>query len=98
VEANLARLNESVRLAHVEDLIARKLAGPEQSALDESDASFHHREYERLRAELEAAHHASQLPETPSARPELNDLLIQLRMRTSGPSSQRPSRPSQTDA
>ena len=84
VEANLVRLNEEARLAHVDDLIARKLAGPEQSALDDADVEFHRREYERLRAELEAAHQASTLPEGPSARPALNDLLVRLRMQTTG--------------
>jgi len=46
--------------------------------------TFHRGEYERLRAELEAAHRASTLPEGPSARPALNDLLVRLRMRTVG--------------
>ena len=49
VEANLVRLNEEARLPHVDDLIARKLAGPEQSVLDDADVEFHRREYERLR-------------------------------------------------
>jgi len=82
VEANLVRLNEDARLAHVDDLIARKLAGPEKSTLEDSDLSFHRREYERLRTELEAAHQASTLPETNSARPALNDLLVRLRVET----------------
>jgi predicted nucleotidyltransferase len=82
VEANLVRLNEEARLSHVADLIARKLAGPEQSALDDGDVAFHRSEYERLVAELEAASRASDLPEGPSARPALNDLLVRLRMRT----------------
>jgi predicted nucleotidyltransferase len=85
VEANLVRLNESARLPHVADLIARKLAGPEQSALGEADVDFHRREYERLRAELEAAFQASTLPEGPSARPALNDLLVRLRLGQSHP-------------
>jgi predicted nucleotidyltransferase len=83
VEANLVLLNGEARLPHVDDLIARKLAGPEQSALDDGDVAFHRREYERLRSELEAAHTASTLPEGPSARPALNDLLVRLRL---GPS------------
>jgi predicted nucleotidyltransferase len=82
VEANLLHLNETARLPHVADLIARKLAGPEQSALDEADVDFHRREYERLRAELEAAYQTSKLPEGPSARPALNDLLVRARMRS----------------
>jgi predicted nucleotidyltransferase len=81
VEANLVRLNEEVRLRHVDDLIARKLAGPEQSALDDADVAFHHREYERLVDELEAAQRASTLPEAPTARPALHELLVRMRMR-----------------
>jgi len=80
VEANLVRLNEQARLSHVADLIARKLAGPEKSALEEADVAFHRSEFERLRAELEVAHRASVLPELPSARPALNDLLVRLRL------------------
>ena len=80
VEANLVHLNEEARLSHVADLIARKLAGPEQSALDDGDVDFHRGEYERLRAELEAAHRDSTLPEAPSARPALNDLLVRIRL------------------
>jgi predicted nucleotidyltransferase len=80
VEANLVRLNDEARLPHVADLIARKLAGPEKSVLDDSDLSFHQREYERLRNELEAAHQASSLPEAPTARDAMNDLLVRLRM------------------
>ena len=82
VEANLARLNGEAGLSHVDDLIARKLAGSETSALDDADVSFHRREYERLVAELEDSQRASTLPEVPSARPALNDLLV--RLRTSG--------------
>lgn len=82
VEANLRQLNAEARLSHVDDLIARKLAGPEQSALDDSDMAFHRGEYDRLRAALGAAHEASSLPDGPSARPGLNDLLVRLRMST----------------
>jgi predicted nucleotidyltransferase len=80
VEANLVRLNEAARLSHVTDLIARKLAGPEMSVLDDSDMDFHDREYARLRSELEASYQTSQLPEAPTARHKLNDLLVQVRL------------------
>jgi predicted nucleotidyltransferase len=79
-EANLVRLNEKARLAHVTDLITCKLAGPEQSVLDDAAFEFHQREYERLRGELEASYRASRLPESPSTRLALNDLLVRLRM------------------
>jgi predicted nucleotidyltransferase len=81
IEANLVRLNEEARLAHVMDLIACKLAGPEQSVLDDAAFEFHQREYERLRGELEASYQTSRLPDEPSTRPALNDLLVRLRMR-----------------
>jgi len=79
IEANLATLNEQHGLPYVADLITRKLAGPEQSSLSDADFSAHHREYERLRAALQAASEASHLPETPSAKPALHDLLLRLR-------------------
>ena len=81
VEANLLRLNAEARLPHVADLIDRKLAGPETSVLDDSDLEFHQREYERLRVELEAAYQASTLARGSDRRPELNDLLVRLRLR-----------------
>jgi len=78
VEANLVRLNADAKLRHVDDLIALKLAGPEQSAVGDDDMAFHRGEYERLRSELETAHRASRL--APTAGPALNDLLIRLRI------------------
>src|SRR5262249_21103105 len=80
VEADLVRLNEAFRLPQVPQLIARKVAGPEQSTLDEADLSFHRREYERLQVELEESSRASQLPEAPSARAALHGLLVRLRL------------------
>ncbi|HEX9004751.1 MAG TPA: nucleotidyltransferase domain-containing protein [Blastocatellia bacterium] len=82
IEANLVLLNQEFKLPYIGDLIARKLSGPEKSTLEDADVEFHQREYERLRAELERAFQASQLPETPSGKAALNDLLIRLRMQT----------------
>ena len=81
VEANILRLNGDFRLSHVDDLVRRKLAGPEQSTLADADVAFHRSEYDRLRAELQAAFDSSSLPEAPSARAGLNDLLVRLRTR-----------------
>lgn len=80
VEANLHRLNESARLSFIDDLIERKLAGPEKSLLPETDIGFHEVEYERLVAELESASEKSHLPEVPSGKDALNDLLVRLRL------------------
>jgi uncharacterized protein len=80
VEANLVRLNEQFRLPYLPELIARKLAGPEHGALDDADMAFHRAEYERLCAALEDAHRTSRLPQVPSGRAALGDLLIRLRL------------------
>lgn len=80
VEANLVQLNAEARLSHVEELIARKLAGPEKSSLNDADVDLHRRECERLQGVLEDAHRKSRLPELPSARAALNDLLVRLRL------------------
>jgi predicted nucleotidyltransferase len=79
VEANVVRLNESFRLAYVDDLVRRKLAGPEQATMEEGEFTFYRAEYDRLRGELQAAFERSTLPETPSAREALNALLLRLR-------------------
>ena len=83
VEANLVTLNEEFRLPYITDLVAQKLAGPEKSILTDADIAFHESEYQRLRAELQAAHDASRLPELPSeeARAALNELLVRIRLR-----------------
>jgi hypothetical protein len=81
VEANPPRLNEVAQLAHVAELIERKRSAPERSRLNDSDLGFHRQEYERLRAELEAAQTASVLPEAPTSRGALNDVLVRLRLR-----------------
>lgn len=80
VEANLVYLNSEAKLAHVDELVARKLAGPEQSAVGDEDVAFHRGEYDRLVAALRASSEASSLPELPSSRAELNDLLVRLRL------------------
>lgn len=80
VEANLIRLNEGFNLPYLPDLIARKVAGPEKSTLEDADLPFHKAEYERLRLELESAYQASTLPEASIGRAALNDLLVQLRL------------------
>lgn len=80
VEANLLTLNEEFKLPYIPELIARKLAGPEQAVLEGDDMSCYEREYLRLREELETAATKSTLPETPSAQPALHDLLVRVRL------------------
>jgi predicted nucleotidyltransferase len=85
LEANLVTLNQEFQLPHIPDLVARKLAGPEKSKLQDGDIAFHEAEYQRLRTELQAAHDASSLPELPSdqTRSALNELLVRVRLKTS---------------
>jgi predicted nucleotidyltransferase len=80
VEAKLAHLNQTFKLPYVDDLIARKQAGPERSTLDDAELAFHRREYERLARELEEAHATSSLPDGPFAKPALHELLLRLRL------------------
>jgi predicted nucleotidyltransferase len=85
VEANLVTLNKKFNLSYIDDLIARKLAGPENIAVGhllDSELTFHESEYQRLRGELQKVHENSSLPELPSdeTRTALNDLLIRIRL------------------
>jgi predicted nucleotidyltransferase len=84
VEANLIYLNKLFNLEYLPDLIARKLAGPEKSVLDEADLEFHRHEFERLTISLEQAMEKSKLPEVPSSRANLNDLLVKIRLKPNG--------------
>ncbi len=81
IEANLVHLNESFHLDYLPELIARKTAGPEKSVLNEADLAFHRGEFERLTVRLEQAMGESSLPEAATAREELNDLLVRVRMK-----------------
>ncbi len=87
VQANLVNLNEEFRLPNIGDLVARKLAGPEKSKLEDADLVFHESEYQRLPVELQAAHEASQLPELPDdeTRAALNNLLLRVRLKSRVP-------------
>jgi predicted nucleotidyltransferase len=83
VEANLVTLNADANLPYLPELIARKLAGPERSTLDAADLAVYEREYHRLRAQLETAAAASALPELPTAKAALHDLLVRVRIQYS---------------
>lgn len=80
IEANLTTLNEEFRLASVPDLIARKVNGAEQGTLAADETGFHADEYRRLTELLETEAARSRLPEEPSCRDALNDLLVRVRL------------------
>jgi uncharacterized protein len=82
IEANLVTLNKGFNLSYIPDLIERKLSGAEKQTLESADIEFHQKEYERLRIVLQTEYENSRLPEEPSGKSALNNLLIRLRTAT----------------
>lgn len=80
VEANLVTLNEDYRLPHIADLVHRKVSGAEKGTLQAPEMDFHRREYQRLVGQLEAASAESKLPDSPTCRDALNELLVRMRL------------------
>lgn len=80
VQANLPALNAEFRLPYLDDLIARKLAGPEQATLDDTDVAFYETERARLEELLQDAAETSPLPDLPTGAAALNDLLVRVRL------------------
>ncbi|MCU0713121.1 MAG: nucleotidyltransferase domain-containing protein [Pirellula sp.] len=80
VEANLEVLNQSAKLSYLSELIDRKRTGAEKGVLDAADMEFYRSEYDRLTRALEQSYEESRLPEMPTARDAINDLLIRLRL------------------
>jgi predicted nucleotidyltransferase len=80
IEANLVRLNEAFRLPWIPDLIARKTSGDEKGRIV-TDLDFHENEILKLRTVLEKAHNRTSLPERETAREDLNDLLVRIRLK-----------------
>lgn len=81
IEANLVELNKHYKLPYINELIDRKLNGAEKAYLNNEDLSTYEREYQRLRGDLENAGEKSSLPDLPSAKPQLNDLLLRIRIK-----------------
>jgi predicted nucleotidyltransferase len=82
-EANLVRLNESCGLPYIAELIEAKTSGEEKTRLAAADLDFHEREVTRLMAALTEAGERSSLPEAPTTREQLNDLLLRIRRKES---------------
>jgi hypothetical protein len=80
VEASLPRLNREFKSPFLDDLILRKVEGQEKALLGEGNLSFYRKEYESLCERLEEAYRISSLPERPTAKAALEDLLVRLRL------------------
>lgn len=81
VESNLRRLNEYFRLSHIDELIQLRISGKEKELLAGQNLDWHAAEYERLCGLLNNAREQSSLPDEPSGRATLDDLLVRLRMK-----------------
>jgi predicted nucleotidyltransferase len=88
IEANLTKLNtrdfcgQGFPLPYINELIVRKTEGGERCRLTATDIAFHEKEYQRLTAALEQAGQTSTLPEAPSAKDAMNDLLLRVRQKS----------------
>ena len=83
IEANLVKLNEEFQLDYIRDLIAQKQTESEKSLLKKTDIEFYEREYQRLQNLLQQSFDDSHLPNESSVKPELNSLLIKIRLTSS---------------
>ncbi len=79
IEANIVTLNEDAKLPYLDELIARKVGGPEKGTLSETDFSFYESEFNRLVASLESARDESKLRDAAEGKDALNDLLVRVR-------------------
>lgn len=83
MDANLpslwTRYGRELTMPYVPELIARKVEGAEQGVLSGADLAFHTAEHDRLEAVLKRAGEETSLPETPSCRAEVNEILTRAR-------------------
>jgi len=82
IEANLIALNQEFGLPFITDLVNRKIHGAEKSTFETPEIDFHRQEYESLVGRLETAATESRLPDEPTCREALNDLLVRVRLHT----------------
>lgn len=80
IEANLEVLADRWDVSFVDGLIERKRRGTEHQRLPDPDLTVWTERYERLVDRLEQARRATDLPRRPVARPELHELLVDLRL------------------
>jgi predicted nucleotidyltransferase len=80
-EANLEHLLERRRdLGDVRELLGAKRMGSERATLADVDLDRHSQRYLALRAELERAYETSRLPDRPTARRDVDQLVIGTRL------------------
>ena len=82
VQPHLPSLNQGAGLSQVDELIRRRTNPADEGLMTGAEEARCHANYERLAGELKSAASGSKLPETPTGRRELNDLIIRLRLET----------------
>jgi len=82
IVSNLPTLDAHVRVPEIDELVARKRAGRETMQLAPSELDAHALVLDRLEAALADAHEHSSLPEEPTTRRELDDLVVRARLAT----------------
>lgn len=80
IQANLAVLDEAAPRPGVRELLARKREGAEKEPLEPGEVEHHREAIRGMQRELVEAHEASTLPEAPTAKPALHDLLVRVRV------------------
>ncbi len=80
IEANLETLNKDFALPYIDPLVHLKRTTKEKQEIGRDELAMYRLEFERLLELLTSESERSSLPEEPSARKELEDLLIKLRM------------------
>jgi len=78
VVANITVLNELFRLSEVDELVQRKREGAEKMRLADTEVALHEQHFDRLEADLNAAHNNSKLPDEPTTTAALNDFVVRL--------------------
>jgi uncharacterized protein len=80
IEADLNVLNADFGIGIIDELIAAKRHASEDLKLAAPDLQVHEQHYQALLHLLESAYDESTLPETPTAKPALDDLLKRVRL------------------
>jgi len=80
IEADLLRLNETFGLSYLPELVGQQREDDKAMLGATNDVQFYQQEYDRLQNALEQAFHATSLPDAPTGRAALHDLLLRLRL------------------
>ncbi|MFN0059742.1 MAG: DNA polymerase beta superfamily protein [Planctomycetota bacterium] len=80
IDSNVLCLNERFRLSEIDALVERKRGGAEAMRLQAGEVEAHARKLDALEERLIAAHRRSSLPEEPTTRDALEDLVVRVRL------------------